>query len=110
MLNLPTVDHINSELKTRGAHLFKVNVSHAFRHVKIDPSDYDVQGLNWNDLTYFDTCLLFGSRHGTQIFQCLSDAILHMMRRQGFDVINYIDDFIGVGTPSAARRLYDTIV
>ena len=42
LLNLPTVEHITSQLKTigRGAHLFKVDVSHAFRHVKIDPSDY----------------------------------------------------------------------
>ena len=112
LLNLPTVDHITSELKNigRGAHLFKVDVSRAFRHVKIDPSDYDVLGLKWKDLTYFDTCLPFGSRHGTQIFQRLSDAIRHMMRRQGFDVINYVDDFVGFGTPSVARRSYDALI
>ena len=63
-----------------------------------------------NDLTYFDTCLPFGSRHGTQIFQRLSDAIGHMMHCLGFDVINYIDDFVGVGTPSVARPSYDTLI
>ena len=112
LLNLPTVDHITSELKNigRGAHLFKVDVSRAFRHVKLDPSDYDVLGLKWKDLTYFDTCLPFGSRHGTQIFQRLSDAIRHMMRRLGFDVINYVDDFVGVGTPCVARRSYDALI
>ena len=112
LLNLPTVDHITNELKSmgRGAHLFKVDVSRAFRHVKLDPSDYDVLGLKWNDLTYFDTCLPFGSRHGTQIFQRLSDAIRHMMRRLGYDVINYVDDFVGVATPSVARRSYDALI
>ena len=112
VLNLPTVDHITSELKTigRGAHLFKVDVSHAFHHVKLDPSDYDVLGLKWNDLTYFDTCLPLRSRHSTQIFQRLSDAIHHMMRHLGFDVINYVDDFVGVGTPSVAHHSYDALI
>ena len=112
ILNLPTVDHITKELRNigRGAHLFKVDVSRAFRHVKLDPSDYDLLGLKWNDLTYFDTCLPFGSRHGTQIFQHLSDAIRHMMRHLGFDVLNYVDDFVGIGTPSVARRSYDALI
>ena len=112
ILNLPTVDHITKELKTigRGTHLFKVDVSRAFRHVKLDPSDYDLLGLKWNDLTYFDTCLPFGSRHGMQIFQRLSDAICHMMRRLGFDVLNYVDDFVGIGMPSVARHSYDALI
>ena len=112
VLNLPTVGHITSELKTigRGTHLFKVDISCAFRHVKLDPSDYNVLGLKWNDLTYFDTCLPFMSRHDMQIFQRLSDAIRHMMRHLGFDVINYVDDFVGVGTPSVARHSYDALI
>ena len=112
ILNLPTVDHITKELKTigRGAHLFKVDVSRAFRHVKLDSSDYDLLGIKWNDLTYFDTCLPFGSRHGTQTFQHLSDAIRHMMLQLGFDVLNYVDDFVGIGTPSIARRSYVALI
>ena len=89
LLNLPTVDHITNELNTL---------------------DYDLLGLKWQDLTYFDNCLPFGIRHGTQIFQCLSDAIRHMMCHQGFDVLNYVDDFVGVSTPSVARRSYDALI
>ena len=48
---------------------YKVNISHAFWHVRIDPQDFDLLGLKLRNATLFDTCLKFGSRHGTQIFQ-----------------------------------------
>ena len=75
-LQFPTVDHIISELKKvgRGAHLFKIDVSRAFRHIKVDPVDYDLLGLYWG-AHYVDSCLPFGSRHGTSIFQRVSDAV-----------------------------------
>ena len=110
-LTFPTVDHITQELKKfgRGCHIYKVDVSRAFRHVKLDPRDYDLLGLRWRDVTYVDTCVPFGSRHGTQIFQRLSDAVRHVMRQKGFKVINYVDDFVGVATPDVARRSYDAL-
>ena len=106
VLSLPTIDHITSCVKASGpgTHLYKVDISRAFRHVKIDPGDLDLLGLSWGDATYIDTCLPFGSRHGSQIFQRISDTVRHVMRQHGFTVINYVDDFIGVATPSVARR------
>ena len=100
-LTFPTVDHITDAVKDvgPGAHLFKIDISRAFRHVKIDPFDLDLLGLRWRDVTYVDTCLPFGSRHGTQIFQRISDAVRFIMRRDGYDVINYVDDFVGVASP-----------
>ena len=58
-LTFPSVDHITSELTRLGtaAHLYKIDVSRAFRHVKLDPSDYDLLGWSWNDATFIDTCL-----------------------------------------------------
>ena len=110
-LTFPTVDDIIDAINDvgKGACLYKVDISRAFRHVKIDPFDYDLLGLKWRDVTFFDTCLPFGSRHGTQIFQRLSDAVRYMMRREGFDVINYVDDFVGIDVPSVARRSYDRL-
>ena len=46
----------------------------------------------------------------SQIFQCLSDAICHMMRRQGFTVLNYIDDFIAAVMLSVACYSYDALL
>ena len=84
-LTFPTVDVITTELKRlgRGAHLYKIDVSRAFRHVRIDPGDYDLLGLHWRD-AYVDTYLPFGTRHGSQIFQRLRDAVRHIMHQRGF--------------------------
>ena len=111
-LTFPSVDHITTELTRLGtaAHLYKIDVSRAFRHVKLDPSDYDLLGLSWNDVTCMDTCLPFGGRHGTQIFQRISDAIRFGMRQKGYTVINYVDDFVRVGTPSVASASYQCLL
>ena len=83
-LTFPSVDEITNALKCfgRGAFLYKVDVSRAFHHIQVDPGDYNLLGLQWNG-TYIDTCLLFGKRHGSQIFQCLSDAVCYIMRQNG---------------------------
>ena len=103
-LALPTVDHITDKLKTlgKGAHIYKIDISRAFRHIKVDPLDYNLLGLQWRHV-YVDTCVPFGSRHGSQIFQRVSDAVRFMMRRAGHSVINYV----GCGVPSDAKRSYD---
>ena len=100
-LTFPTVDDITTELTRlgRGALLYKVNVSRAFRHVKVDPGDYDLLGLHWQGF-YIDMCVPFWMQHGSQIFQCLSDSVRYMMHEKGFPIIDYIDDYVGV--PSVA--------
>ena len=109
-LTFPTVDHVTQELKKlgRGAHLFKIDISRAFRHIKVDPADYDLLGLYWNG-HFLDTCVPFGSRHGTQIFQRVSDAIRYVIRCHGYKIMNYVDDFFGVGTPCHARDAFDCL-
>ena len=85
-----------------------MDISRAFRHLKIDPLDYYLLGLRWN-ATFIDTCLPFGSRHRSQNFQRVSDAVCYALRCQGHCVTNYIDDFVGYGTPDIARRSYDCL-
>ena len=110
-LTFPTVDDITDQLKSLGkeALMYKVDISRAFRHIKIDPRDYDLLGLRWRDVMFIDTCLPFGSRHGTQIFTRVSDAVRHITRRKGYDITNYVDDFIGVVTPDVVRHSFDTL-
>ena len=75
----------------------------------MDPGDFDLLGLNWEG-TYIDTRIPFGSRHGSQFMQRTSDAVRHIMRQRDVNVINYIDDFLGYGTPDVARRSYDALL
>ena len=49
LLTLPSVDHITNKIKKlgRGALLYKIDISRAFRHLKIDPHDLDLLGLQF---------------------------------------------------------------
>ena len=64
-----TIDDLTAELVKlgKGSHIFKIDVRRAFRHLKIDPLEYVLLGLNWKG-TYIDMCLPFGCRHGNQFF------------------------------------------
>ena len=58
MLKYPSIDHIIEELNTigPGAKIFKVDISRAFRHLRIDPGDIDLLGLQHKGL-YLDGTL-----------------------------------------------------
>ena len=110
LLTLPSIDHItNQVLKLgRGSLIYKIDISRAFRHIKIDPSDYKYLGLSFNSY-FIDTCLPFGFRHGSANFQRLSDSIRYMMHCRGHHVTNYIDDIIGQAIRSQVDSSFNTL-
>ena len=69
ILKLPTIDNTTNQIRSlgRGCKLYKVDISRAFRHVKLDPRDYDLLGLYHNGW-FLDICLPFGYRHGALCF------------------------------------------
>ena len=107
-LTFPTVDHITQEFG-KECHIYKVDVSHVFHHVKLDPIYYYLLGLCWRDVTYVDICVPFRSRHGMQIFRRLSDVVHPVMHCKDFKVIIYVDDCVRVTPPDIARRSYDAL-
>ena len=110
LLTLPTIDNITSKVKElgKGCHLYKIDLSRAFRHVKLDPKDYNLLGLRLNGL-YIDSCLPFGFKHGSALFQCLSNAVRFIMAQKGFSVTNYIDDIIGHSVISKSNESFQTL-
>ena len=110
LLTLPTIDNITSKVKElgKGCHLYKIDLSRAFRHVKLDPKDYNLLGLRLNGL-YIDSCLPFGFKHGSALFQRLSDAVRFIMAQKGFSVTNYIDDIIGHSVISKSNESFQTL-
>ena len=76
--------------------------------MRIDPGDFDLLGLHWLD-AYVDTCLLFRTCHGSQIFQHLSDTVCYIMHQKGFCITNYIDDYIGMGIPDVAHVSFNAL-
>ena len=95
------VDHVVKKLKSLGpgALLYKVDISRAFRHLRIDPVDIDLLGIKHNNL-FLNRSLSFGFRLGSGFFEKCSDAITFMMFQAGHNgLMNYIDDLLYVGTP-----------
>ena len=111
ILTLPTVDNIVEKVIKlgRGCMLYKVDIERAFRHVKVDPADFRFLGI-FQDAYFYDTALAFGYRHGSTIFTRISDSVRYMMKCQGYDVINYIDDVVGLGVPSIATQSYHKLL
>ena len=101
-LQFLSIDNITDALIKLGprAMLYKVDISRAFRHLKIDHRDIDLLGLKLED-TFLGVTLLFGFHHGSTFFTRCSDTIHHIMRRHGFPGLwTYIDDLIYTGLPS----------
>ena len=98
-LRYPSVDNIGQTVEEVGpsALMFKVDISRAFRHLKIDPGDLDLLGLCHNKY-FIDGSLPFGFRHRTTFFQHCSDAIRYIMASRGYTrLYNHIDDLVYIG-------------
>ena len=102
-LKFPSDDLITNSLRNLGpaAQMFKIDISRAFRHIKIDPGDIDLLGIKFENKYFLDRSLAFGFHHGSLIFQRCTDAIRYIMTEHGFPLLfNYIDDLIYTGLPS----------
>jgi len=83
-----------------GCYLAKVDLKSAYRSVGLHPSQTQYTGLKWKfkgdkDFTYlYDSALPFGARKSPGIFHRLTQSVRRMMKRRGFTVIAYLDDFL----------------
>ncbi len=94
---------LNDALKfiTQDCYLAKVDLSSAYRSVKINPSNFQFAGLHWqftgdHEPTFmYDTKLPFGASKSPSIFQTLTSAVCRIMKfHYGVVVIAYLDDFL----------------
>ena len=103
MLNYPFIDLITSSLSKLGpaSKIYKVDISRAFRKIKIDPMGIDLLCLKFQNLYFINRSVPFGYRNGSQIFQRCTDAIWFTMQQHGFShLFNYKADLIYTGLPS----------
>ena len=107
VLTYPSIDNITNEVLKlgKGCQIFKIDISRAFCHVPIDPGDLDLLGLYWEGYL-IDRSLPFGFKHGSSIFQRLSDAVHFIMSQEGHSIWNYIDDFFCVSLPSKIGQTF----
>ena len=103
VLKYPSLDSITRSIRKLGpaAMMYKIDISRAFRQIKVDPGDIDLLGFKVNNQYFLDLSFAFGYRNGSQIFQRCTDAIRYIMSQHGFhNLHNYIDDLIYTGLPS----------
>ena len=107
-LQYPTINNITDHLNSlgEGSQLFKIDLSRAFRQLRIDPRDYNLLTLKWGGQYYSDVYCPFGHRSGSMACTRLTDFFRYIMRQQGFTIWNYIDDLVGIGPLSTVGKAY----
>jgi hypothetical protein len=93
---LPTLHDILAKVRQygRGAYLASLDISRAYSQLRVDPIDWPLQGLYWNNQYYISTSLQFGSRWGANSCQITQEAVCHIMQQEDIDCKVYIDDYI----------------
>ena len=106
-LRFSTIDDIvTAILATEDPVIFKIDISRAFRNLRVDPRDALKFGLKWGNYFYLDLGIAFGWIHGSGSFQMVADAIVHIMLILDCKIFAYIDDFVGVCTRSKGQQYF----
>ena len=113
-MHYPTVDTLVSYILElgKGSHLFKSDLSRAYRQISVDPGDIHLLGFYWKDNFYIDSVLPFGLRSAAHICQRVTDAIAHIYRSEcggRFRICNYLDDFAGVASPGESSEAFSQL-
>jgi len=104
----PTVDNVISLIleKGPGCMLFKRDMNKAFRQIRVDPGDIHLLSFKWKGQIYSDTVLAMGLRSAAYICQRLTNSVAYICKKDGFEIVNYLDDFCGVEKREDATRAY----
>ena len=109
-LKFPSVDDIVGKiisLKDQDPVLYKIDVARAFINIRVDPVDAVKLGIHWQGEYVLDLRVAFGWAHGSATFQRLSDTIVYIMNWKGYDLVAYIDDYIGIAPAKDAQSQFE---
>ncbi len=102
---------------TQGCYLAKIDLKSAYRSVGLHPSQFQFTGLKWHfegdhhPTYFFDRRLPFGARKSPGIFHRLTQAVRRMMRRRGYRIVAYLDDFLVIGkTQEECAEAFETLL
>ena len=110
-LSYPTVDDFSRLIlqKGRGCHMYKVDISRAYRHFRADPQDIHMLGFMWDNSFYVDISIGFGLRTGAMICQRTTNAIKYITNQNNVQIENYIDDLVGAEEPNDALHAFSEL-
>ena len=107
-LQYPTVENITETLLRLGSEavIYKIDLSRAFRQLRIDPYDYNLLALKWGSHYFADTFCPFRHRSGSMMCSHLSDFFRYIMFKQSYIVYIYVDDILGLGIELQAHEAF----
>ena len=103
-LKYPSVDNILEAVHELGPDvlLSKIDISRAFRNLRVDPEDFDHLGLQWQGKSHLDISMPMGIKTGSALCQRTTDVLRHVMMSHDVKTFNYLDnlmslfDFLGI--------------
>ena len=74
----------------------KTDIESAFRLIPVHPDDWELLGMQWGGLYYYDKVLPFGLRSAPFLFNQLSEALEWILydKCQISYVAHFLDDFL----------------
>ena len=82
--------------------MHKIDLSRAFRQLKVDPADYPLLCLLWQGEYCVDGSYVFG--HHTMGCSRLKDFLRDIHAKQGYYLMSYIDDLLGAEVGCKAQE------
>lgn len=116
-----SLDSAIAYLKSFGpnALMSKLDLSDAFRHILVDPRDWELLGSTWPILMpdgsthtgyFFDMFLPFGLRSSPALFLKFVSGLRYVMAQRGAAPLwNYLDDFWTCGPPAPSDSCFHNL-
>lgn len=94
---LPTLGDMVSRLQAcgKGALVWKADLAKAYRQLRVNPLDTPLLAMKVHNKYYLDVCPPFGCRTSSAACQRMSNALVYLMRTDGYFVLAYLDDYGG---------------
>lgn len=94
---LPSLADLTTRLQEvgPGALVWKADLARAYRQLRVDPLDAPLLGIKVEEQYYVDLCSPFGCKTSSAACQRLSNAIIYLLRQQGYFGLAYLDDYCG---------------
>ena len=95
---LPAVSNVADRIRSLGtsAYIWSADVSRAYRQLRADPLSTALFGITVGGAFYVDVALPFGCHTSGAACVRVTEAICNILRKEGYNALVYVDDFIGV--------------
>ena len=110
-LQFPSVDNLVSRVMEigKGALLFKVDLSRAYRQAGVNPGEIPILGFFLDGNFYFDSTLSMGGRNSARSCQRITSAVVFIFSKHGFFAVNYLDDLGSAETEERAQQAFEKL-